>query len=423
MDQALYVAFWITLGIAGMFVCALGATYWLWGPWFLNQLAQRNYFVTIVEENTGKWIMRFGRAWRFVTSDPHKDPYPAFSTEGNGEKDVRWNIEKPLGTRRLRNAEGEESWLVDFIDRHLLPGGMRWVGLPFVYTVYRYNFRWSVLRESEPPPIEDSRVNFQKLPNGKWEAVFAKNLDYIYLKDAVYFLKIIGAETRDADEEDAGGTELKKDGKKKSRNESISMSLNVFMLATIRIIDPYRALFLIHDWLEATFDLDRPAIRKMIAGKTYAEVINKPEVAQREFDTFLKQTGIPEDLPAGSEQRPLPFGEYIECTYGVRQKRIAFDDVVPPEEYQKAATARASAIQRKIETITMAEAERDRQTIIADGEAQRIEKVTAVLRADPIAMELRRLEALEHVGDNGNMVVVGGENANLLLNTPAKTRS
>ncbi|HVO28547.1 MAG TPA: SPFH domain-containing protein [Candidatus Paceibacterota bacterium] len=406
----------LIIGVLGMALCALFATYWLWLPWVISVFAAHNFLITSVEENTGKWIKKGagkrGRAWRFITPSRETDPAP------DPDPDKSWNIEQ---TRQpihghLLNAEGEESWFVDWIDRKL-PGSIRWIGLPFIYSIHEYNFRWEVQREGKPGTTqngkiktEDGLIEMEKLSNDKWVATFAKRLDYIYLRDAVYYFEVIGAETK-AIVKGAGIDQTAR----------VGMPLEVYMLATIRVVNPYRALFLVHDWLESTFDLLRPNVRSWIAANSYEDVVGKPEVAEREYDQFLKQSNVPDGLiPPGTppDKMPKAIGAYIECTYGVREKRIAFDDVIPPEEYTQATVRRMEAEQNRNATITNAEAEREKQTIIAQGEANRIATVTAAIAAGgDLAMELRRLEALESVGNNGNMVVVSDKGAQMLINT------
>jgi hypothetical protein len=413
MLTTLYVA----IGVMAIFLCALAGSYWLWVPWLISVFAGNNFFITVVDEGTGKWIIKGarkkGRAWRFITSDRSTDPSPDFA---NPEKS--WDITETRQPKsaRLKNAEGEESWFVDWIDR-ILPGGIRWVGLPFIYSIHKYNFRWDVLRQSRPGDgkdgsiREDGLVESTKLDNDKWVASFAKRLDYIYLRDAVYYFEVIDAEMKG----------VIKGGADKDKTTLVSMPVDIYMLATIRIVNPYRALFVVHDWLETTFDLIRPNVRSWVAATSYEDVVGKPEVAERNYDTFLKGTNVAAALvPAGVSAKSI--GTYIEDTYGVREKRIAFDAVVPPAAYTTAAIERASAEQKKNTTITNAEADRDRQTIVAEGEANRIATVTAALAAGgDIALELRRLEALESVGEHGNMVVVSGKGAKMLIN-PGKDK-
>jgi regulator of protease activity HflC (stomatin/prohibitin superfamily) len=376
---------------------ALYLTHWLWLPTLLNYFAKRDLFVTTVEEGTGKWIMKSGRAWRFITASVDTDPIGDWDVSG-------WSKYKD-GKRpdtHLYNAEGEESHWIEKLDKNL-PGAMRWVGiLPFIYKIHWYNFRWSVLRESMPLDSEDSLVNKRQLENnGKWVASFAKRINYIYLRDAVYYFELIGAETRGASEEN-------------SKDKSIGIAVNILMVVTMRVINPYRALFQVHDWLSSVFDILRPSIRSWVATKPFYEVIGKYEVSKWEHDIFLQTTGVPEDVAKKSGEVAVAIVNYIADTYGVRCKRIAFDDVIPPEVYSISTTLRASSEQDKVRIGTLAEAEANRLTIVAGGEAARIKLLAAAMN-DPNGILVATLDAYEEMARTGGMTTVIGNNPTQLL--------
>jgi hypothetical protein len=396
----------ILAGVAAMTIIALYVTYGLWLPYLLSQLADRDLFVTRVEEGTGKWIVKNRQAWRFITSKLSTDPNPVF------DDDDSWNLEKVLKdktNRKLTNAEGEEPGWVHWLDSRL-PGGMRWVGWPFIYKIYSYNFRWEYLREAEPLSTENSLIGKRKLANGKWVASFAKRINYIYLRDSVYYFELIGTETK-------GSTD--------PNDTSVGIACDIYANATMRVINPYRTVFLVHDWLSSMLELIRPSLRSWIARLTFPEVVRKYEAAEREHDIFLRQPSMPSDAAATGTgiEPPKPIGEYIEVTYGVRVKRIAFDDVIPPESFAVSVTLRTEAEQNKIRTITNAQAEAQRQEIVAQGEAARIKIVTKALKAGgDVALALRTLEAYEALGAQGNTIVLGGGNPVQMLLDSARNK-
>ena len=404
------------VGVVAMIFCGLIATAGLWIPYFLRVCADHNFFTTSVEENTIKCIMKVGRTWRFITPTPINDPYP-----NPNDPILNWRIpetvESPaspgekIPRRRsahdpLLNVDGEESAFVNWID-FILPGGLRWVGLPFIYSVYEYDFRWDVLRPTKPVP-EEGCIDSEKLPNEKYVVSFSKKLDYIFGRDAAYYFELIGAESR---------------GTSKGQNEDdqtsqISMPLDLFMLATIRVVNPYQTLFHLNDWLNTILDLVRPTIRHWVAVNPYNTIVGKEEAAERSYDPLLRDPSIPEKLGIGTGGKRMSIVDYIECTYGVRIKRIAFDAIIPPAEYTKAAIERASSEQKRIATITQAEGERDRQTIVAAGEASRIKIVTDALKAaGPEGLVLRGLEAAEAMGVSGNVIVMGENPGQVLINS------
>jgi regulator of protease activity HflC (stomatin/prohibitin superfamily) len=378
-------------------------THFLWLPVLLSKMAKRNWPITIVEEGTAKVITNSGKAWRCITAsadtDPDLDPDP---TKG-------WEVTKKKTKEGIWNVNGREPWWVEWIDSHL-PGGMRWVGLwPSIYKIHKYNFRWSVLRESEPLASEDSLVGKRQLTNGKWVASFSKRIDYIYLRDSVYYFELSETETRGSSE-------------KGSQDKSVGITVAIYMVATVRVVNPYLALFQVHDWLSSIFDLIRPSIRSWVSSIPAQEVVGKYEAAQREHDIFLRMTGVPDETATAAEEKPKPIVDYVEHAYGIRVKRIAFDDVVLPEKYTESVILRAEAEQNKIRIHTEAEAEADRLETVAKGEAARVKLLTvAIAKGGDAARLVRTLEAYEAMGAASNTIVVGGQNpVQMLIETSKK---
>jgi regulator of protease activity HflC (stomatin/prohibitin superfamily) len=306
----------------------------------------------------------------------------------------------PNPEAKLRTAAGEgkhESWLIQWIDS-ILPGGMRWVGVPWTYSIYEYNFRWRVLRESKPLDTEDSLVEAIQLESKKWAVSFAKVLDYVFLRDTVYYFRVSKAETQGADNS--------------AEDKSVGMAIAADLLATVRVVNPYSIFFVVHDWLESSLDLVRPSIRSWIANKPYQEINRKTESAQRTFDEFLKN--------APKEDGDEYIIAYLEETYGVRYKRIAFDTVIPPDEYAAATTKRAAAVQEAVITVTVAGANAKRALIAAEaakqvaileaeGKAAGIERLTVAVRdGGETALNIMAFETYAGIGANGNAVYVLG---------------
>lgn len=279
--------------------------------------------------------------------------------------------------------------------------------------IYAYHFRWNVLRDAIPnPDDEDGMVGSPvKLRGGKYVLSFSKTLDYIFLRDASYYFGIRGAETRGANTAE----EYKTD-------PSVGMTVDIDGTVTVRIVNPYKTLFRIHDWLQSSLNILEPAVRNWIANRPYQEVVGKKEAVQREFDAFL----------ISEEGKELL--KYLEDSYGVRLKRVAFEDVLPPDEYTAATTKRAEAVQKALrigtladakskKTKTLAEGEAGAIKTIAEAEAARIKMVNEAIQAGgETALALRTLEAYETMGENGNTVIVGGNNPVQMLIDSSKGR-
>lgn len=352
-------------------------------------LARNNIFFTIVEEGSAKAIMRGGEFHHFVLA------YRGHSF------DKQWNL-NPLEEEERTNISGSRRLAKLFGGRgERFFGGIRWLGIPFLNTVYEYNFRWTVLRESEPSDDEEGLVKKSQMPNSrKWVVSFAKRLDYIYLRDAIYFNELLGAETAEL------------------------MPVDIFMLVPMRVRNPYKALFRVHQWLDATLDLIKPSVRYWVAQTPYKEVVGKVEVAEHEFDRFLTLTSAQVLEITGeskSQKGPISISEYILGRYGILVKRVTFEDVVPPEEYSRAATKRVEAAQ----DAERAKAEKERIETLAQAEANRMQTVYGkVGELGETGLAVRMFESIDRAGEKqGNWVIPLGSVQNLLDSVLGRKRS
>ncbi len=401
MDTALWIIllmFLVAGAISIPVIAAFALTYKMWTP----ALAKRKLFVATPQEGTGMWILKNGRAWRFITTDAKKDPDP-LHCDVTEKGMAKW----PNPQGKLRNSDGGcEPWWVQWLDS-ILPGGMRWIGVPWIYTIYEYNFRWSVLRQSKPS-IEDGLIDSYQLESGKWVACFAKKLDYVFLRNSVYYLRASNSETQGADNDAA--------------DKSVGMAIGMDLVPTVRVINPYTSHFVIHDWLESSLDLVGPALRSWIANNPYQVINRKPESAQRQFDEFL-QTAL-------AKENDRCILDVLEDDYGVRFESVGIDNIIPPTEYAEATTRRAAAVQDAVRIETLALANSNQLAILARGQGEavrtladadgyRITTVNAAIDEAPggNAFALEALATLKDIGENGNTVVLGGTNpVNMLIN-------
>jgi len=178
--------------------------------------------------------------------------------------DKEWNV-----------VEGKERW-------HPL-GGLRFYGIWPIWDIYGYRLRWTSLRENGEPVSHD------------------EILDSVMLKDLVYFAELKGAEERN------------------------KIPLNIGLVITLRVVNPYRALFKVQDWLELVLNRIKPLFREFVARHTYSELLEKKQKV------------------GGEVWRELALEEVIqefERDYGIQIKEggIEMKDITPPPEHQEAAT-------------------------------------------------------------------------------------
>ncbi len=373
--NAFLVGVSIGLTLVGLAGFAFGAVF------LIYFLAKYNIFFTIVEEGSAKAIMRGGEFHHFVLA------YKGYIFSKNKGKE--WDL--------VLSKKNEKS--LSFLPKPFgerfkkIFGGIRWIGIPFLNTIYEYNFRWTVLRESKPSDEEDGFAGKRELDNGKWALSLAKRIDYIYLRDAVYYNDLVGAETDEL------------------------MPVNISMLLPMRVKNPYKALFRVQKWLDATLDLIKPSVRQAVAQMLYKQVIQKKEVAEWEFDAFLRLTEtqkdeLMKDAQWKRKEKPRSISEYILDTYGVQVKRVTFEDIVPPKAYSEAAAQRMVAEQEA----EQAKAEQKRIEILALAEANRMETVYRKVEGfGETGLAVRMFEAISQGSDKqGNWVIPFGSVRSLL---------
>jgi len=214
-------------------------------------LAKNNLFCTFVEEGTAKAILKYGKFHKIIMS------YEGYNLNDNWEV-----IAKP----------GKETQL----------GGLKWVGIPFIHSVYRYTFKWVSFEQKE----EEGKL-VQKAISHEEE------IDYIIVQDDIYYTFVREAEARGM------------------------VPLNIDALLTIRILNPYKALFRVQDWLEATQNQFKPVLVGYTGQKSFEELIEAQKQVGDTVHELLRTSKIDED---------------IEEDYGVHIKKIGIVNIDPASE-------------------------------------------------------------------------------------------
>jgi regulator of protease activity HflC (stomatin/prohibitin superfamily) len=208
----------------GLFIlCFLGYLIWF-------VLAPSNYFFTFVKEGTAKIIVigdAFshiliqwrGRTFRYDLSGKERWMVVDEFLKENIIKDVLdeggASAYKKITKRTIREP------------RHI--GGLRWVGLWPFYKVYTYDLRWHDIhkvKDGEEPVFHDE-----------------KNLDYVLLRQDIYWTKLPAAETKPGER----------------------IPVDAEFLIKMRVTNPYKAIF---DspigWVENIINLLTPVLRGVI---------------------------------------------------------------------------------------------------------------------------------------------------------------
>jgi hypothetical protein len=180
-----------------------------------------------------------------------------------------------------------EDWdVVEGEETHLM-GGFRFVGYRGLDTVYTYNFRWRDLHLEE----RQAKITFHQ-----------EKIDYILVRPDVYFTDIEEAETKPPER----------------------IPLNVHFLVTIKVVNPYKALFV------APPNWNENVMMRLNA-------IFRDWVGTKELDDILELREEPKKLC--EELCDDPLIQMFEYEWGVKieDNGIQIRDVGLPPGYQEPA--------------------------------------------------------------------------------------
>lgn len=301
------ILLWILAGGIGLGVTIFLAV-WYW-------LAPTNRFFTFVKEGTAKVVVK-------------GDAFQRILIQWKGHtlsKEIKLGEDKDKVIVILQDIddviEGKEPW-------HPF-GGFRYYGFWPIKDIYIYKFQWTGVTE------DDRIVTHPK-----------ETLDYILLKDDVYYFEVEKAEDKNL--------------------LPLAIELNI----TIRIVNPYKALFRVQSWLGNVINRMKPLIRDIIATDEYSNWINiKEELGKKIFEQAETSQLLQE----------------FRFRYGVDVRKIQVKDINPPANYLEKTLAAYLAEMGKKATI-----------ITAEGESQRIDKVfSTIQKFGDLGKLIRALEATE----------------------------
>jgi len=187
------------------------------------------------------------------------------------------------GIERWNIVSGEKSLFRRFFA--WLLGGARFYGFWPLRDVHVYKFKWTGVAEDGT-----------KKPKEEW-------LDHILLQDYVYYAEIMRAEDKNL------------------------LPLKVELFLTIRIINPYKARFIVRGWLNALINRMQAPIREYVATKTYEDLSELMKTVGDEMLEKLKDT----DLTGTS-------GEFY-TRYGIDLRAVEVRQIDPPEEWRNLTLA------------------------------------------------------------------------------------
>lgn len=212
-------------------------------------------------------------------------------------------------------------------------GGLRFYGIWPLRQIYKYSFSWASIDQ-----------------NGDKKEHVDEILDYIMVKDMLYWFSIKEAEDQDL------------------------LPLNIEGLINVRITNPYKALFGPQNWLKITIAL----IQTLLRG----------EASEKDYKKLVAERALLGDRLMNDPDTLLLIRE-LEANYGVKILKIEVKDVDPPANFRE-LTMKA----------IIAKQERRAIIIASKAEAARVKNVYDAVEAQGDTGRLvRTLEMLEKSKD------------------------
>ena len=334
-------------------------------------LASRNRWFTFVKEGTAKIVVLGDKVvdvliqfkgytldddWNIILED-------TWTKNGKTLIEKKDKLYEKIGKKEVEVKKEEateprkEPW-------HPL-GGLRYYGFYPFKDIYGHEFRWTGVTEDNKPDPHPSEEEREK-------GILKEHLDYIMVKDDVYYAILEEAE------------------------DVALLPLDLGLLFTIRIVNPYKALFKIENWLETVLNRSRTKVRNIITNKAYDDWIKNPEAIETGIKTKLKEKDFLEK-------------EFID-RYGVEIRAIEVKKINPPDECREATLKGRVAEYDRKRILVEADAEAKRLERVGEGESKRIEKVygTIIKKYGIEGERIRGYEAAEKATVPGSLLLIPG---------------
>jgi SPFH domain / Band 7 family len=221
--------------------------------------APNNLFFTFVPEGRAKIVVRADQFKRAI---------------------INWRGHVLVTPKNSSSFPNKDVWdVAESSPKNRLFGGLFFYGLFPLDDIYVYNFSWTNMRQ-----------------NGDVEYHEPKTIDYILLKEDVYLGVVEKAEDKAA------------------------LPTDIKLVMTMKVMNPYKALFNVQNWLETIMNRVRASVRNAFTEDTYDRWISED---QDLADRILEKLG---DFRT------------IECEgrYGVEVRKVEVTDINPGESFRQA---------------------------------------------------------------------------------------
>ncbi len=350
------------------------------------QLAQSKVFFTSPKEGTVEFVMAGNSirnmilVWKGHQKHGVPKPDDAFA-EYEVEVSPSNQPQRLTGRRALNPLNWGESF------------GIYWVGLWPFYKIYRYDFFWveEKIDEGTNQLVPFARKATKEDNGGQTPFAYVNDFNYVFFVNDV----------------------KTKDG----------VPLKLSFIVTIRLVNPYKALFLGEDWLQRAGGAISLMTIRYAGVLSYEEIIaNKPApipIIDSRTGGIIETPHTLEDLikmladgqPHGGLDHDL-LTEYGVRIVAAKTNAIDFADGTAAAEYSKATTQRYVAEQKGQAELAEARGKAEAIGVLAEAERNRIETAySPIAGTDKDArMRIRQLEALEKSGEKGGHTIVIPDN-------------
>lgn len=157
-----------------------------------------------------------------------------------------------------------------------------------------------------------------------------------------------------------------------------SVTVKVNAVLWYKIVDPLRATIEVQSYAGAVYAVALTGLRNIIGQHTLDEVLK-----ERDKINILLKSNV----------------EEMTRRWGIAVENVEMKDVEIPEQMQRVMAQEAEAIREKRARIVKAEAEMEA--------AQKLSEASALMTANPMALELRRMQMLTEIGaENSTTTIV-----------------
>jgi len=269
-----------------------------------------------IEQKEGKWFEP-----RLKVERIHEEPEE--SEEGNDDNGNEGKIRRKLKTI-YREVEEDQTKKIEKKKRSTFFGGLVFYGIWPIYDIGTYKFSWTGVDE-----------------NGEVHHHSEEILDYVMLKEDVYWCKITEAEDRGL------------------------LPLDLELVLPTKIVNPKLCLFEIENWLEAVINRIRPAARDAVTRDVYEGLIKATQDIGEDIQGIIAERGILQEF---------------ETMYGARVRKTQVKEIDPPESYRSVTLRERTAKLERKGRLVEADAEAKYRERVAEGEARKIEIINSAVQ-------------------------------------------